>query len=199
VTAAIVVVAATATLVMPAEARSRGKPGPEPGGPSIELLAIDTNVSGNAPVVVGAVESCASAPAGTLVTIDIVVDSIPEVVNQQGGILGFQFDLLYKKRALSVVSVDNAQILTANAGSSPLEFTEPLPDGDGRLVTIYVDLSETAPESGAGVLSRITLKKMSRASTAIEIVNPIVVDASNNTYVFGEVRGARIVSREGCR
>jgi hypothetical protein len=134
-----------------------------------------------------------------LVTIDIVVDAIPEVVDQRGGVLGFQFELRYKKRALSVVSVDNAQMLTANDGSNPIEFTEPLPDRDGSLMTIYADLSETTPENGDGVLSRIILKKTSRSSTAIEIANPIIVDASNNSYAFGEVRGARIVSREGCR
>lgn len=197
--AAIVAVAAAATLVVPAEARSRGKPSPEPDGPSIELLAIDVDPEGNSPTSLGTVESCLSAPPGALITIDIVVDSIPVAADLQGGILGFQFELRYKKRALTVVSVDNAQMLTANAGSNPIELTEPLPDRDGSLVTIFADLSETTPENGDGVLSRIILKKMSRSSAAIEIANPIVVDASNDTYAFGELRGARIVSRGGCR
>lgn len=181
------------------EAANGRKPGPQPPSQSIGLLAIDTGVTGNTPTSFGTVESCASVTTGASVTIDIVVDSVPAEINQHGGILAFQFELRYKKRALAVESVDNAQMLTANAGSSPIEFTDPLPDRDGSLVTIYADLGEGEPESGAGVLSRITLRKLSRATASIEIANPIIVDASNDSYTFQEVRGAKIVTNASCR
>ncbi len=163
------------------------------------VLAIDADVTGNTKTSIGAVEGCVSATVGASIVFDVVVDSIPEVVDQHGGILGFQFELRYKRRALSVIAVDNGQMLTANGGTLPIDVTEPIPDQDGSLVTIFADLGEGPPESGAGVLSRITLKKLSRASAAIEIVNPIIVDASNDSYAFGEVSGARIVARESCR
>jgi hypothetical protein len=180
------------------ESKCRPAPSPMPVPQLIARLAVDADPTGNAATSIGPINDCFSAGGGATVAVDIVVESIPLLIAQRGGILGFQFELRYSEGKVRVIGVDDRQMLAANGNTLPIEITDPLPDSDGRLATLFADLGMAPPERGSGVLSRLTLERLAPGTIKLEIANPTIVDAFNNTYAIGDVQGARIVWSEHC-
>jgi len=189
-----------------------GVPGaPASGGSSdplpINLVAIDLDangVPGNTANSVGTIETCRYLATSETFDIDIVVVSVPDAIEQSGGIVGFQFKLtLGFPAATWIMASQPNMILGANAGSSLFDAGDTVqpPDMDGSLVVAALDTSESTPESGAGVLARITLYGVGgdnglfgsgpweRSVTLSEVA---IIDAAGSTYMIDNVRPAKL-------
>jgi hypothetical protein len=124
---------------------------------SIDLVAIDVVSQGNTATSLGKIDSCTRTEIGSSVPVDVVINRIPA----DKTMVGFEFHLTYDPKVVEVTAVDNALLLAAGGNYTPFEapgsLGDTVPDSDGEFIVSAADLGGNN-ESGAGVLSRITLK-----------------------------------------
>jgi hypothetical protein len=107
---------------------------------------------------------------GDEVAVDFVARGIPAFsennspwtpVDDYGGIIAFTVEFQYPEDALTVVSVNQNLLLSVAPSSTVGNQSQPLPDtnGDDTWTDSAVDTSspQSIPESGNGVLSRLTI------------------------------------------
>jgi hypothetical protein len=136
------------------------------GADSFALDMNPTLTPANTPTSLGTLQNCARIePNGVqdadedvvdAVTLDATITNLPAST----AMIGFQYVISYNEAALTVASYENVTLLAANPGAQLFDATTPVPDndGDGRWAGAMADFSETPPESGTGVLQRITIR-----------------------------------------
>ena len=169
-------------------------------------VAIDTDPAGNAATAVGATQNCARISSGQTLDVDVTADSIPKWqdlngdgtpnMGDSGGLLGFQFILLYDPEVLQVTAV-NPQMLIAANGVTPVQLGDTPPDRDGRFQLGFSDFGTTKPEDGAGVLARITLTAVGNGQTTLNLNQPAVADAGNHSYPL-TIKNAAVAVGQSC-
>jgi hypothetical protein len=137
---------------------------------------------------------------GATIQVDIVVAGVPapvpEFSPQYGGLAGFALEFTYDPTILNVTLVNaDHMMLEAAPGSAPLQFSEGTPGTDGSHTVAAADL-DGPPESGSGVLARLTLEAVASGVTELGVgLNPPsneVKDIGNYAYDIGSVEGGRI-------
>ena len=194
---------ATPTPTPAPEPTPMGEPTPTPTPtpttrpqPIVDLVAIDVDPTGNTATSLGPVDTCVAVEAGSPFTIDVIANSIPPYQPLAGGgLIGFQYDLNYG--SLHVTAADNLQLIAAN-GVLPLEFTEEMPDNGGTLIVAFADLGTSEPESGAGIITRITLQAVSQGTTDLTLTDLVLVDSVSNSYLVSTAGSARIEVGGSC-
>ncbi len=179
---------------------------------AIATVGIDAGSLANSATSLGAREACSKLALGDTVTIDITVDGVPAVLGEDGGgIIGFQFTLVYDPSKVKVIASDTKMLLAANEGSSAVSLGDTTPDADGSFVVAVADFSASskAVESGSGVLARITLEGVGAGVSALTLegfsgVNAPaptgvkLVDAANNVYAVDNVLSAQVAVDAPC-
>ena len=144
-------------------------PTPGPGIGPMQRMSIDMNIASNTASSLGPLDTCAEAEPGDLLSFDVTARAIPpynqngtveNTTDDFGGIIGFQVNLLYPEAYISVQSQDVDLILGVTPGSAPFDDSQAIPDTDGSWVSAAGDSTSpafTAPESGNGVLTRISV------------------------------------------
>ena len=162
-------------------------------GSTIQLIAMDADPTGNTATTLGHLDPCVRTEPGSDVTVDLVVDAVPD----DRPFIGYQIDIDYDPSLLEVIAVDNGFLLGASGDFEPFEgLSEPLPDSDGSFTIIIADLASGATpganmETGPGVLSRVTLRAKAAGVSALAPgfeppdVYPALIDGNNTT-----IRGA---------
>jgi hypothetical protein len=174
-----------------------------PPGP-ISQVAIDTETSGNAANSVGAIQDCLAPVSSSTFNVDVVAKGIPSFANFAGGLGGFDFTLVYDPSQLVVTAV-NDQMMLAVGAHNIASTTEAPPDTDGHFLVRAYDLSNN-PESGDGVLARITLNAIGHGPSSLSVIAPPpardgvpqVVDNENWIYSINSVDGALIRIDSAC-
>jgi hypothetical protein len=159
-----------------------------------EAMSIDTVPTGNGATTLGPRHSCVEVPPGGTVFLDITVEGIQTFDDggtpgsswdDTGGIIGYSYKLLYDAAIISVQSQFTNFLLHANAGSSLFAgASDPRPDADGSFTSAVLDIGNGIPESGDGVLDRLTVRAASGASGlfAVTLSENAHVDASGMSY-----------------
>ncbi len=168
--------------------------------PTINLLAVDTDITGNTASSIGPVEDCKPVSAGEFVTVDIVVDDVPEP-----GVQSFGTDILYDPTVLEVTAVDGNLLLVAQGGTL-ITFAGPLPDSDGVYRWEAADLGgPSAYETGPGVFLRVTFRAVGPGISPIVLSDEIQGDGTPDAYYEGgipflinDLRSATIGVDEDC-
>lgn len=110
-------------------------------------LGADTDISGNSSTSVGTVDNCISVSSGDTFNLDIFVSDVTELIHWE----------LYLKLDPSIVEVTDADMrMFLNTNSQSSLKTQWIPYANGRHFLGAADL-KGAPESGSGVLARLTL------------------------------------------
>lgn len=163
----------------------------------ISLVAIDTETTGNSANALGTTQYCLAPVSGSTFDVDVFVKGVPPFANYAGGLGGFDFVLLYDPSQLVVTDV-NDQMMLAVGNHNIISYTDDPPDTDGRLLVRAYDLSNN-PESGNGVLARITLNAIGDRQTNLSVLGvPQVVDNQNWIYSIDEVGSAVIKIDSAC-
>jgi hypothetical protein len=196
----------------------------------INLVAIDMDVTGNntvscagqgcAPGTLGAIQTCGEIPSvGGTLDIDIVVDSIPNAVTEDGAgpnIQGYDMDLMYDPAIVEVSALPANGIggppanLNINYAGTPggnhFGTTDHTPDSDGDFFMSEIDFGVTG-ESGPGILMRLTLKGVAAGTSPLTLGYTLLAQpfpnmydnsGAQNTYSIGTVQGATIVVGGTC-
>jgi hypothetical protein len=130
------------------------------GPPSI---GIDANAEGNGPISLGVIHPCVSVSSGDVFDVDIFIREVEEL-------LAWQVYIEYDPDILEIVGHDAEMFLAGNPGSSVLYAPGRVPD-PGLYVPAAADVSDPpTPDSGSGVLLRLSLKALSSGTSDIELI-----------------------------
>jgi hypothetical protein len=115
-------------------------------------IGVDADPTGNTATSLGPIDPCLSVSTGDTFQVDVFVADVADL-------LAWETYLVYDISVINIVSRDVMMFQAANAGSNVFDVSEALPDIDGQYGIAAVDLAEPpAPDSGSGVLARLTLK-----------------------------------------
>jgi len=115
-------------------------------------MGLDADPTGNTAASLGPIDSCVSVSTGDEFEVDLFITDVTDLVAWEAY---FEYDMT----VVNIVSRDVMLFLAKEPGSRVFDLSETLPDIDGRYRMSVVDLAESSvPESGSGVLGRLTLK-----------------------------------------
>jgi hypothetical protein len=130
---------------------ARGQTGPQMG--------IDTDVEGNTATELGTVQDCATLDVDGTRTVDVFIRDVEDLLAWEGIVL-------YDKTVIEITAADVNLFMGANAGSSVQSVVGQLPDTDGLFQVGAFDASDPpTPDTGSGVLARITVRGIAEGST----------------------------------
>jgi hypothetical protein len=178
-------------------------------GPS---LAIDAGIGGNQATNVGTIENCISVKKDTQFQMDIVIQNV-------SNLLAWETYLDYDPSIVTVVGQNAKLFQQANAGSSVLDLSGKVPDDSGFHYLAAFDSSDPpTPDSGSGVLVRVTLKAVGAGDSKIrfgsrdlnedgvldkgtllrDVNGQVIGDLNGDTFFDGEQTGADVAVDQDC-
>jgi hypothetical protein len=142
-------------------------------------LAVDTDPAGNTPTSVGTVQRCLSVSVGESFQIDIAAMDVVDL-------LAWEVHLIYDPSVLTLESRDVQMFLAANTGSNVFDASDAPPGREGRYRVAAADIADPpAPDSGAGVLARLSFKALAPGVSSAAI--PRLDTDGNGTVDFGPI------------
>jgi hypothetical protein len=115
-------------------------------------IGVDANPTGNTATSLGPIDSCLSVSTGDTFQVDVFVTDVADL-------LAWETYFVYDMSVISIVSRDVMMFQAANPDSNVFDVSEGLPDIDGQYGVAAADIAlPPAPDSGSGVLARLTLK-----------------------------------------
>lgn len=125
-------------------------------------LAVDTIPTGNAADEVDDVDACAAADEGDTFSIDVVVQDIDDL-------LAFTVPVGYDEEVLRIVDRDVKLFLEATGGEA-FDGSNQTPNETGAYEASGFDSSDPlSPESGSGVLVRLTVEAIAEGTSPLSI------------------------------
>lgn len=179
---------------------------------TVWCVVLDMDPTGNTATQLGPADWCTHVAIGATATIDVTVNAVPafDPGTGAGGVASFGYDLKFNgvgSGGIQVNAVDDNFLLTANGGTVPVEvinYNAPGgpagPPGTGGDVRVdYADTGASPPESGAGVLSRVTIQGLTDGLSFISFANVYVADRLGNRYrIVNAGQGAVAVGTSIC-
>jgi len=115
-------------------------------------IGIDANPADSTATSLGPIDSCVSVSTGDTFDVDIFVKDVTDL-------LAWEVYFTYDSSIVNIVDHDVEMFQAGNEGSNVFDLSEVLPDLDALYLLAAADLGDPpAPDSGSGVLARLTLK-----------------------------------------
>jgi hypothetical protein len=115
-------------------------------------IGVDADPAGNTATSLGSIDSCVSVSTGDTFDVDILITDVVDL-------LAWEVYFVYDSSIITIVDHDVHMFQAADGESNIFDFSEVLPDLDARYGVAAADLADPpAPDSGSGVLARLTLK-----------------------------------------
>lgn len=115
-------------------------------------IGIDADSSGNTDTSLGTIDECVVIGKDENHEIDIFVQDVTDL-------LAWEALITFDPEVLQIVAEDVQLFQAANEGSDVQDVSGELPDSDGRYWVQAFDAADPiAPDSGSGVLARITIQ-----------------------------------------
>ena len=184
----------------------------QPAHAADPTFAIDAGIDGNSATAVGRIENCVAVKTGDRLQMDIVVQDITDL-------LAWEVPIDYDPEVVTVVGQDVKLFQQANAGSSVLDLSAKLPDDSGfHALSAFDSADPESPDSGSGVLARITFEAVGagdspirfgnrdydsdgipdRGSLIRDIDTNFIGDSNDDTFFDGEQANAQVVVDGEC-
>jgi len=118
-------------------------------------LGVDADPTGNTATSLGTIQPCVSVSSGQTFQVDVFITGVTDL-------LAWEAYFVYDPAVVKATRRDVQMFPAANAGSQVIDTSDSLPDQDGSYRVSAVDIAEPeAPDSGSGVLARLTLVAVS--------------------------------------
>ena len=115
-------------------------------------IGVDADPAGNTATSLGPIDPCVSVSTGDTFDVDILIADVVDL-------LAWEVYFVYDGSIISIVDHDVHMFQAADGVSNVFDLSEVLPDLDARYGVAAADLADPpAPDSGSGVLARLTLK-----------------------------------------
>jgi len=175
-------------------------------------IGIDANPVGSTATSLGPIDSCVSVSTGDTFDVAIFVTDVTDL-------LAWEVYFTYDSSIVNIVDHDVEMFQAGNEGSNVFDLSEVLPDLDALYLLAAADLGDPpAPDSGSGVLARLTLKAVGPGISPAR-VSPIdfnndgtmdlgpflndlhgkpIGDADNDGLFDGQISAAQIAVDTAC-
>ncbi len=172
----------------------------EPHAASIPTVSVDTEISGNSAITVGAVDTCQSvASAAGPFSVDIVIQNVISLSQ-------FEADLLYNGAVLTVVDPVASEFILAEPFFPPpivFDLSDTPPDDDG---VFHISLASSGSGGGNGVIVRLTLQPNAPGTSHLKLDRVSMQDFNESPlqpldgqgFYTGPVNDGRIVVDGAC-
>ena len=175
-------------------------------------LTVDADPAGNVATSLGPADQCVAVRSGDSVQVDIVVRDVTDL-------LGWEAYAIYDASVLKLTDRDVRLFLAANAGSNVFDASDAPANADGRYRVAAADIADPpVPDSGSGVLARLTFSALSPGVSLISLrrldfsgdgkpdIGPILTafggerigDSNGDTYFDGPTADAWIAVDGDC-
>jgi hypothetical protein len=175
-------------------------------------IGVDADAAGNTATSLGSIDSCVSVKKGDTFQIDIFATDVVDLVSWE---MYFSFD----GDVVNVTDRDVEMLPAASAGSTVWDASDVLPSTGGLYRVAAIDVVQPpAPETGSGVLARLTLKAVAAGLspailTSLDANNdgklelgPLlnategrpIGDANGDSFFDGPILGAQIAVGRDC-
>jgi hypothetical protein len=115
-------------------------------------IGVDADPAGNTATSLGSIDSCVRVSKGDTFNIDLFITDVDEL-------LGWEVYLSFDGDVVNVIDRDVKLFQAANANSDVFDASESLPSSGGLYRMGAADIGQPlSPDSGSGVLARLTLK-----------------------------------------
>jgi len=173
---------------------------------------MDANPAESTATSLGPIDSCVSVSTGDTFDVDIFVKDVTDL-------LAWEVYFTYDSSIVNIVDHDVEMFQAGNEGSNVFDLSEVLPDLDALYLLAAADLGDPpAPDSGSGVLARLTLKAVGPGISPAR-VSPIdfnndgtmdlgpflndlhgdpIGDADNDGLFDGQISAAQIAVDTAC-
>ena len=169
-------------------------------------FALDMNPSAtpaNTATSLGSRQTCARIEANGLQDADedavdaIIIDVTATNITSAHPVIGFSYDVSYNETSLTLQAHDPNFLLTVNPGTEFFDASEAVPDIDvnDKWNGAGVDTGEGAPESGTGVLHRLTISADAGAASgtyAVALSDAAHIDSRNDAFIPDNLYGGSI-------
>ena len=134
-------------------------------------IGVDADPAGNSATSLGSVDPCISVQKGDTFQIDIFVADVEDL-------LGWEIYFSFDGDVVNVVDRDVGLFLATSANSEVFDASDVLPSTGGLYRVGAVDLSQPpSPDSGSGVLARLTLEAVGAGLGQALLIS---IDANND-------------------
>ena len=132
-------------------------------------LGIDADAQRNGPLTLNAIDQCVAVSRGDVFDVDVYIQNVQEL-------LAWEVYVEFDAAVLEVVGRDVEMFLAGNPGSSVLDVSGGVPD-PGLYRVAAADTSDPpTPDSGSGVLFRLSLKALTSGTSDIELISRDIND-----------------------
>jgi hypothetical protein len=156
-------------------------------------LAVDADPTGNAATSLGPADQCVAVRSGDSVQVDIVVTDVTDL-------LGWEAYAIYDASVLKLTDRDVKLLLAANTGSNVFDASDAPANANGRYHVGGADIADPpVPDSGSGVLARLTFSALSPGASLISI-RPVDFSGDNRPDIgpiMTALGGERIGDSDG--
>jgi hypothetical protein len=126
-------------------------------------IGIDANAEGNGPLTLSTIDPRVSVCRGDVFDVDIFIRDVEEL-------LAWEIYVGFDPAVLEVVGRDVEMFLAGNPGSSVLDVSGRVPD-PGLYQVAAADTSDPpTPDSGSGVLFRLSMRALNSGTSEIELI-----------------------------
>lgn len=162
--------AVLAAVILPVTAWTEGVFGETESTAQVSVsIGIDAYPAGNTASSLGAIDTCVSVSTGDTFQVDLFVTDVVDL-------LAWEAYFVYDMTIVDILGRDVMMFQAANPGSNVFDVSESLPDIDGWYRIATADIADPpAPDSGSGVLARLTLKAVG-AGVSLASLSPIDVN-----------------------
>jgi hypothetical protein len=137
----------------------------------LTTLGVDADPTGNTATSLGSIEHCTSVKTGDTFEVDIFITNATDL-------LAWEAYFVYDPSILRVEARYARLFQMANAGSNVFDASEAPPGEPGRYRIAAADIADPpAPDSGSGVLARLTLLAL---STGVSLASLPPIDVTGD-------------------
>jgi hypothetical protein len=151
-------------------------------------VGVDTDAAGNTATSLGTIETSRTVACGDTFNIDIYISDVTDLIVWH---VFFHYDPAIVRPEAHDVNM----FLAAASGSDVADNSDGDPDFDGVYDLLATD--DVAPESGAGVLVRFTMKAVEPGNTTLTLGDPFFIGAPFSPIGVDPLLGADVTVSEG--
>lgn len=126
-------------------------------------LGIDADPTGNTADSLGSRDGCISVNQGDSFDVDVTIEDVSDL-------LAWELYLTYDADVVEVVDRDVELFQAADGASTIFDVSQSTPDSDGTYSVGAADITDpAAPDSGSGVLARVTLRAKGPGASPLDL------------------------------
>ncbi len=149
-------------------------------------IGIDAVPTGNSATSIGSRDVCVQVRSGDSFDVDILIENVADLA-------AWEAYVSFDPAVVHVVERDVQMFLASGLSGETLDFSESVPDDEGRFRVGGGLVSEVTGVSGSGVLARLTLQAQDSGRTELSLAT-IQTDAGDLGNTFTLVDGSQVDS-----